>query len=62
MWWWRCGGGGGCGGGGMVTYLHLCFFSNVCNISVKLLMYMRTNCIPMYQNIQFHPRLRCSHG
>ena len=27
------------------TYLHLCFFSNVCNISVKQLMYMRTSCI-----------------
>ena len=38
------------------TYLHLCFFSNVYNISVKLLMYMRTSCIPLYL-IQFHPRL-----
>ena len=38
------------------------FFSNVCNISVKLLMYMRTNCIHMYQNIQFHPRLCCLRG
>ena len=39
------------------TYLHLRFSSNVCNISVKLLMYMRTSCIPMYQTIQLHPRL-----
>ena len=42
------------------TYLHLCCFSDVCNIFVKLLMYMRTSCIPMHQNIQDHPRLRYS--